>query len=141
MSSSWLSTLLDQERIETVQAIAARTEDVRGLPDRTGSEVAEDFGNRYALRYLTPSQLTSFNAGSDRPHWVTPTAISPDDVVSWLALFTPGTPRKHVLLLDLNEVEIVRGPAWIRLGQGIEYYLPNGFPGEAVVHVGVLEVR
>lgn len=140
MSSSWLSTLLDQERIEIVQTIAGRGVAVETMPDRTGSDVVEDLGDRYVLRYLTASQVSDFVDGSDRAHWVTPTALSPDNVVPWLALYAPKSPRAHVLLLDLNEIEVVRGPAWIRLGQGIEYYLPKGFPKKAVVDVGVLQV-
>jgi hypothetical protein len=140
MSSSWLSTLLDQERIEVAQVIAARRTAVETMPDRGGCDVVEDLGDRHALRYLTASQVTEFVDGSTRPHWVTPTALSPEEVVPWLALYAPKLPRAHVLLLDLNEVEVVRGPAWIRLGQGIEYYLPNGFPKSAIVDVGVLQV-
>ena len=140
MSSSWLSTLLDQERIELVQTIAARAVSVEHMPDRSGPDVVDDVGDRYVLRYLTASQTSEFVDGSDRGHWVTPTALSPDQVVSWLALYAPRLPRAHVLLLDLNEIEVVRGPAWIRLGQGIEYYLPQGFPKSSIVDVGVLQV-
>lgn len=140
MSSSWLSTLLDQERIELVQEIAARGVAVESMPDRCGSDVVDDLGDRYVLRYLTSSQISEFTDGSARGHWVTPTALSPDYVVPWLALYAPKLPRAHVLILDLNEIELVRGPAWIRLGQGIEYFLPEGFPQSAVVDVGVLQV-
>lgn len=112
------------------------------MPDRMGLEVAEELGGRYLARYLTPAQVGEFTEGStDRDHWVTPTAISPSDVVSWLALFAPNVDRRHALLLDASAIEVVRGPAWIRLGQGIEYYLPGGFPKEAIVDVGVIQVR
>ncbi len=71
---------------------------------------------------------------------VTPTALAPTELVRWLALFEPKTLREHALILDPSKIELIRGPAWIRLGQGIEYYLPSGFPKEAIVDVGVIEV-
>jgi hypothetical protein len=72
---------------------------------------------------------------------VTPTAIASENVVSWLALYAPRVKREHALILDPAKIEIIRGPAWIRFGQGIEYYLPTGFPKAAVVDVGIVQVR
>ncbi|WP_236666518.1 hypothetical protein [Nocardioides baculatus] len=132
--------MLDQERIEVVTPIASRLSSVEAMPDRAGIDVAFDLGDRYLVRYLVASQLTEFLGGSSRPHWVTPTPLSPVDVISWLALFAPTKPRHHLLLIDPAKVEAIRGPAWVRLGQGIEYYLPDGFPQEAIVDVGVLQV-
>lgn len=129
MPSSWIATTLDQEQIELTGTIAPRSGDVEALPDRSGLEVANELGGRLLARYLTASQVTAFGAGStDRAHWVTPTAISPDEVISWLALFGPHVARQHVLLLDPAKFDVIRGPSWIRLGQGLEYYLPSGFP-------------
>lgn len=143
MPSPWLATTLDQEQFEFVGTkIASRTTAVETMPDRAGTDVAEELGYRYLLRYLTDAQVTSFTGGStDRPHWVTPTPVGPEDVVAWLALFAPKEARGHVLLLDAAEIDVVRGPAWIRLGQGLEFYLPGGFPADAVVDVGVVVVR
>lgn len=142
MSSSWLATVLDQEQIETTTTIASRLTEVEGMPDRLGVDVAAELGGRLFLRYLTTSQLTQFLGGStDRDHWVTPTPVSPGEVVDWLALFAPHEPREHALLLDPSKVPVVRGPAWIRLGSGIEYYLPSGFPKEAILDVGHVKVR
>jgi hypothetical protein len=141
MPSSWIATLLDQEQIERQSAIAPRPQAVEALPDRTGQEVAKELGGRLLMRYLVPSQTTEFKDGStNREHWVTPTAISPEHVVSWLALFAPRVKREHALLLDPAKIETVRGPAWIRFGQGIEYYLPKGFAKDAIVDVGVVQV-
>lgn len=143
MGCPWTSTLLDQEQIERDgTAIAVRRQPVEAMPVRLGTEVAEELGHRYLVRYLTDSQVSLFSTGStDRAHWVTPTPYGVEDVVSWLALFAPRQPRRHALLLDTIEISEVCGPAWIRLGQGIEYYLPRGFPEAAVVDVGVVQVR
>ncbi len=93
------------------------------------------------VRYLVKAQLTQFLSGSTRGHWVTPTAISPKDVNAWLALPAPRVPRQYALLLDPSKIAVVRGPAWIRLGQGIEYFLPDGFPEDAILDQRVIEVR
>jgi len=142
MTSAWLATLLDQEQIELCGPIASRIVDVETMPDRAGADVAQELGGRMLLRYLVPSQVTDFVMGStDRAHWVTPTALAPDDLVPWLALFAPNVKRQHAILLDPSEIEVIRGPAWIRLGQGLEYYLPDGFPQAAILDVGPIQVR
>jgi len=137
-----MATTLDQEQIELTSVIASRLQPVEDMPDRTGAAVAAELGSRFLVRYLVASQVTEFNDGSPgRGHWVTPTAISPKDVVFWLALWSPRLKRQHALLLDPTKIDLVRGPAWIRFGQGIEYFLPNGFPKDAVVDVGTVQVR
>jgi hypothetical protein len=142
VTSAWLSTLIDQEQIELTGLIGPHAGDVESMPDRTGADVAKELGGRLLLRYLVESQLTAFLDGSDdRDHWVTPTAISPSDVISWLALFAPNLPRRHALLLDPAKIPTIRGPAWIRLGSGLEYYLPSGFPKDAILDVGHVKVR
>lgn len=142
LTSSWLATLLDQEQIEIAGSIASRVTDVESMPDRSGADVAQELGGRLLLRYLTDSQLTQFLGGSsDRDHWVTTTAVSATEVIEWLALFAPSQPRRHVLLLDPSEISVIRGPAWIRLGSGLEYYLPQGFPKSAILDVGHVKVR
>ncbi|HEY8112889.1 MAG TPA: hypothetical protein VII16_08475 [Actinomycetes bacterium] len=133
--------MLDQERIEITTPISSRLTAVETMPDRAGTNVAEDLGDRYLARYLTSAQVPEFLDGSSRGHWVTPTALSPNDVVPWLALYAPMLKRQHLLLINPSKVDVIRGPAWIRLGQGIEYYLPHGFPKSAIVDVGVLQVR
>ena len=121
--------------------VASRADPVEALDDRKGADVSVELGGRLFLRYLTDSQVTDFNDGSSRPHWVTPTPITSEDLVHWLALFAPTIRRVHALILDPAKVNTVRGPAWIRLGLGIEYYLPDGFDKEAIVDAGVIQVR
>ena len=112
------------------------------MSDRAGLDVANELGGRLFLRYLTKSQLTEFLHGSTtRGHWVTPTAISAGEVVDWLALFAPNEPRQHALLLDPAKIAVIRGPSWVRIGSGIEYYLPGGFPEDAILDVGHVRVR
>lgn len=141
MSSSWLATTLDQEQIEKNTAISSHVTDVMQMPDRPGKDVAREIGARLLVRYLTVAQLTEFSGGSSRPHWVTTTAIAPEDLVAWLNLFAPQVHRRHALLLDSSHIEFVRGPTWIRAGHGIEYFLPNGFPKESILGIGAVEVR
>ncbi len=81
------------------------------------------------------------DGSTDRDHWVTPTPVAPEDAASWLALLAPLYLRRHALLLDPRQIAVIRGPALIRLGQGIEYYLPHGFPATTVFDVGVIPVR
>jgi hypothetical protein len=140
--SSWIATVLDQEQIELTGTIASRMQATKEMPDRPAADVVAELGGRLFLRYLTGPQVTEFmNGSTDRDHWVTPTPISPEHVVDWLSLFAPQVPREHALLLDPSRLTGIRGPAWIRLGQGLEYYLPFGFPQEAIVDVGAKLVR
>ncbi len=136
-----MATLLDQEHIERSAAIAPRGQDVKAMPDRPGNEVSLELGGRLLVRYLTDSQVTEFLSGSTgRAHWTTPTPIAPEAVVPWLALYAPTVARRHALILEPAKIPVIRGPAWIRLGQGVEYFLPDGFPADAIVDVGVVQV-
>lgn len=134
--------MLDQEQIEATTPIAPHVVPVMKMPDRMGVDVAHELGGRLFLRYLTKSQLTEFlNGSTARGHWVTPTAISATEVVDWLALFAPNEARNHALLLDPRKIDVVRGPAWVRIGSGIEYYLPAGFTKDAILDVGHVRIR
>jgi hypothetical protein len=137
-----MATLLDQEQIERVNTIAPRNQSVELMPLRSGADVASELGGRLFVRYLTDSQVSEFSKGSqDRQHWVTTTALAPEHVVPWLALYAPQIPRRHALLLDPAKIDGIQGPTWIRLGQGIEYFLSLGFGEDAIVDVGVIQVR
>jgi hypothetical protein len=142
-SSSWLATALDQELLEVVRGIpiAPRTTPINSPPlQKTGRQVSDELGGRYLLRYLLPHQIGSHTTGSDRPHWVTPTPYAPEETVSWLALPAPAQPRTFVMLLDPSKIPDIWGPRWVKLGKGIEYYLPRGFPGSALVFAWELRV-
>lgn len=141
-TSSLLATLLDQEMLEnrgTVSILPAPTPDAM-VPAKSGKAVFEELGGRFLLRYLVPAQLTAFTAGGKGIHWVTPTPYQPEETVSWLALPALSKPRRHALVLDPREIEMICGPRWVRLGGGIEYILPRGFPASALVLPWPIEV-
>lgn len=135
--------MFDHHQIERVNGtvISPSSISVTSMPDRVGSDVAREVGGRYLLRYLVDSQLTSFTSGDGGSHYVTPTPIAPEDVVHWLYLPSAHVPRNHALVLDASKIPIIRGPGWVDMGSGIEYYLPHGFPQVAIVRFGVIVVR
>ena len=134
--------MLDQESLEARGvSIAGRLTSEAKLEVRSGSEVARELGGRVLLRYLLEEQVDSFTSGSiGRKHWLTPTPYAPSETICWLALWVPNRPRRHVMLLDPARIDAIKGPRWIRFGRGIEYFLPTGFPEQALMPVPVLEV-
>jgi hypothetical protein len=111
-TSSLLATLLDQEMLEnrgTVSIMPAPTPDAM-VPVKTGNAVFEELGGRFLLRYLVPAQLTAFEVGGAGVHWVTPTPYQPEETLSWLALPALSEPRRHALILDPREIEVICGP-------------------------------
>jgi hypothetical protein len=120
------------EVVRGVQIAASTTKD-EDLPRKSGTEVADELGGRYLVRYLLSHQLGRYLKGSPEKHFVTPTSYKPDEAVTWLALPLPGEPRPYVILLKPEPLTEVRGPRWVNLGGGIEYILPNGFPDAALV--------
>lgn len=106
---------------------------VDALPRKPGTQVWDELGGRHLLRYLAPYQVGQFSRGSTRTHWATPTPYASEETVDFLYLPDPLADRRYVMLLDPRQMDEIRGPQWIYLGKGIQYFLPNGFPGEAVV--------
>ena len=137
-----LATVLDQEMLEVVRyvRIASRVTPDAALLFKSGGDIALELGGRYLLRYMMPHQVGQYAMGSKDRHFVTPTAYSPEDAISWLYLPKPTGKRPFVMLLNPAKIPIVQGPRWVRLGNGIEYLLPQGFPREAVVVGWELEV-
>ena len=121
--------MLERERGVTFESRIAA---VNQLPDKTGQQVAGELAGRYLLRYLLFEQIHEFINGSDDAHWVTPTPIAPSHASKVLALFQPQRQRKYVMLLRPELIPTIRGPRWIPMGHGIEYYLPHGFPRAAL---------
>ena len=141
-TSSRLATQIDHEMLMAHHVtIAASSILNSALPQRPGLDVAKELGDRYLLRYLLPHQVGAYTSGSTDPHWVTPTAYSPEDTVSWLALPAPRSPRPYVLLLKPDAIPSIWGPRWVRFGGGIEYYLPQGFPAAALAFPWEVAVR
>jgi hypothetical protein len=119
--------------VQRARPIASRDTPDSQLKRRSGADVATELGNRYLLRYLLAHQLGQFRNGSSRKHYVTPTPYSAEETISWLALPQPTEPRTYVMLLDPARISVILGPRWVRLGKGIEYVLPDGFPQDAIV--------
>lgn len=108
---------------------------------KTGQAVRNELGGRYLLRYLLPHQVGVHIEGTQESQWVTPTPYAPEETVSWLALPAPTQPRTLVLLLKPEMIDEIWGPRWVRLGQGIEYYLPQGFGRNALAFPWEIQVR
>jgi len=113
------------------------------VPSKSGAEVFEELGGRFLLRFLLPGQVSTEEKLSQIPprkQWVTPTPYSPKETIAMLALPAPDYPREYVFVLDPRKIANVLGPRRVRLGIGIEYILPDGFPKEALVLPWPLEV-
>ena len=140
-AASWLATMLDHEMLELARRvpIAPRSTTDRALEtspkwNKSGAQVAAELGGRYLLRYLLRDQVGLYRDGSEDQHFVTPTPYTAGETVSWLALPAPHEERPFVMVLDPSKIDDeLWGPRWVRLGKGIEYILPNGFPKQAVV--------
>jgi len=132
-TSSLIATLLDEEMLfgRAVNVFPPHTP-IEAMPVRSGPAVSEELGGRYLLRYLLRDQYSLFNSGSALQHFTTPTPYSPAETVSCLALPNPAS-RDFVLFLGPAKIPAIRGPGRVRLGKGIEYILPNGFPKSALL--------
>lgn len=132
--ASGLAITLDGEMLlKAGVSIAPSTTPDHLLTSKTGVQVSAELGGRFLLRYLLSTQIGIFHGGSNKLHFVTPTAIAPSDTVGVLALPAVSTPREYVMLLDPAKITAVLGPRWVRAGRGIEYLLPAGFPASAMV--------
>ena len=119
-----------------IKIAAASTPDT-ALDVRDATDLAKALP-RLLLRYVRPHQVGSFTGGTFDPQYVTVTPYSPDEAVCWLALPNPLDPPRHVLLIDpgLMKDHRVAGPRWVRLGNGVEFILLDGFPKHASVAPG-----
>jgi hypothetical protein len=139
-----LATNLDRQMLE-VRGIVIEptvTPDAE-VPLKSGTEIFEELGGRFLLRYLLPGQgdtSAKLSEIQSRYQWVTPTPYSPGETIAMLALPAPERPREYVLILDPREIEDIQGPRYVKFGGGIEYILPKGFPREALVLPWPVEV-
>jgi hypothetical protein len=123
--------------------IAPASELDTSLPRQTGLEFAA-FIARLLIRYLRNHQVGLLTSGSSRPQWVTLTPYSGPETISWLALPVPRDAPTHALLLNPARMGSypIDGPRWVRLGGGVEFLLPMGFPSAAISPPGwELELR
>jgi hypothetical protein len=129
---SAIATRLDYEMLVAAGAtIFPPNTPLAVMPVRTGKQVAAELGGRLLLRYLLRSQYKQFTAANQQLQFVTPTAYAPAETVIWLALPNP-TPRHFALFLDPAQIPSICGPRRVRLGGGVEYLLPNGYPASAM---------
>ena len=127
---SRLATTIDKHMLGAVP-LAPMAVGPRGLAQRTGAQVADELGGRLLLRYVVDPQ-GPYGSGSTDPHWTTPTAYSPSETLTWLAL--PGTnAREYVWLLDPARIAEIWGPREVFGGHAVEYYLPRGFSATALM--------
>src|SRR5438552_3379730 len=84
------------------------------------------------IRYINPEQVGHFDAGTSRACYATPTPYAADEAARYLLLPFPQIPREHAYVLDPARVSSIQGPLWVAAGRGIQYYLPEGFPTEAI---------
>lgn len=144
MSCAKIATYLDEQMLIKIGAAIAESHVADDdLPKKSGGDVEKELCGRFLLRYVTESEpeLKSYVYGHKARLWVTPTAYSPRDCVSWLALPAPAFRRGHVLVLRPSEIPEAWGPRRVYAGFGIEYLLPHGFPGEALEVRWPLEIR
>ncbi|MGW1489794.1 hypothetical protein [Streptomyces sp. NPDC002402] len=128
-----IATTLD---LEMLGPALLGAQDIRKSADRPGTQVAVELGGRYLLRYIRRYQVGNFATGADEEQWLTPTAYTPEEALPYLALPKPQSPPLYVLFIDPARVPLLKGPGRVRLGAGIEYLLPYGFPADAMVHPG-----
>lgn len=132
-SASRLATTLDIEMLLSNGTSIAAPSVSTAMPERPGVDVALEICGRFLIRYIRPHQLGTLLGGTDNSQWVTPTPYPPEDAVRWLALPDPRDPPRHALLLDAARIRAICGPRYVRLGGGLEYLLPQGFPRDAIV--------
>jgi hypothetical protein len=112
-TSSWLATWLDWRSLTQLgTSVEPEGRLPSSLPVRAGGDVADEFGGRLLLRYVTDAQLGTFRLGSADACYATPTPYTPEEASRWLVLPAPQILRRHVLLLDPRQIETIQGPQW-----------------------------
>ncbi len=136
--SPWLATWLDERFLATrgVPVLPPLSLSAAMYLARSGADVANELQGRLLLKYLRRRDLGRLNEGSSYESWAAITPYCSEDIAGWLQLPFKRDPRRHVLLIDPARVPLVAGSYWMAGGCGIQYYLPAGFPGEAVVVPG-----
>jgi uncharacterized protein len=103
------------------------------MPIRSGAEVADELAGRMRLRYVEEQHPLS---ALGRRVWLTPTPLGVAGAAVILHLPNQVAQRHWVLVIDPAQVTEIQGPRRITSGQGIEYYLPHGYPDGALQEPG-----
>jgi hypothetical protein len=125
-----LKFLLDR-RAEESPDIWPENARLAEMPTRTGRQVAGELGGRMLLRYVTEQHPPPASEA-----WLTPTPLGARGAGPILHLPVQVTARHWVLVIDPARVDAIKGPRRVIMGQGIEYYLPNGYGADAVLEPG-----
>src|SRR5947209_974646 len=116
--ATWLDWLMLLQR---GVAIADPFVPLEEIPAKTGAEVFGELGGRFLLRYLTAQQVHRFERGDAGQHFVTPTAYTSSEAISYLALPAADVARGYLLILDPRQIDIMHGPQWTASSGGIQY--------------------
>ena len=106
------------------------------LPQCTN--LVDQLGGRFLLKYLRSGDVGRYSVGSSishfpGKHYLTPTALCTDTVVSALNLPTYLPTPEYALILDPAKL-VAHGPRRVRGGGGaVEYLLLTGFDLDAIV--------
>ena len=132
-----LAVSLDEEMLmrNGVDVFAANTGD-NELP--LCVDLADQIRGRFLIKYVRwkDHRRYSVNSGITHfrgKHYLTPTVLCTDTVVSTLNLPTHLPVPKYALILDPEKI-VAHGPRKIRGGSGaVEYLVLNGFDTDAIV--------
>lgn len=130
MAAGWLATELDSYMLSG--KIHSRSTPDNAMPIRAGAHVHSELQGRMLCRYI----INPHEPPRTTPTWVSPTPLSTDELVPYLALPNPGAAREYVLFLDPSKIADIQGPRWSLMGQGLEYLLPGGYPAASVIGPG-----
>jgi hypothetical protein len=130
MAAGWLATELDTYMLSG--KIFSRGTPDSGMPVRPGTSVSTELHGRMLCRYIIDPHEPPRTSAT----WVSPTPLSSEELIPYLALPNPLKAREFVLFLDPSKISDIQGPRWTSMGQGIEYLLPGGYPASAVVPPG-----
>jgi hypothetical protein len=105
-----------------------------GMPTRTGTEIAAELAGRKLLR-LTQDQHEGPRAGVET--WLTATTACPKCAGPVFHLPKQLAERSWAIPIEPAKVSEIQGPRRCIMGIGLEYYLPNGYEADAMIHYGV----
>lgn len=132
-----LAVTLDEEMLSRNGAVVLNST----IPDEDLPECVDlvsQLSGRYLIKYLRSGDVRRYSvmSGIDHfpgQHYLTPTVLCTETVVSTLNLPTPLRTPKYALVLDPGKLR-AHGPRKVRGGNGaVEYLLRDGFGVDAIV--------
>jgi len=131
---SAIATRLDEEMLlnRSVHIYPPYTP-VGTMPPRSGSAVASELGGRYLLRYLLRTQYQHLTAATSQLRFVTHTNPVFAKGGGLVARTADADKTAFRTISRSKSHSRDTGPRRVRLGGGLEYVLPKGFPTDALV--------